>query len=211
MLSPLSWVKFFSLVLPGQHFSCIESTFLEFYQHFSHGYTVLKSPYLLKGKLPLHLLFLFFFFSMDKCISLTMGLGGWMTSCLRQKLLKPCCILVKELPNVHLIKWIILTVIDPTHLQAISASSWVVRSVTAKHAGVTLCLLVMNLTGHRLGLHTPSFYPAANLPCGLLGLPSQELEELSNWPSFLFQPLPLSIAIRSMMREIEVMNLYLVL
>lgn len=35
-------------------------TFLEFYQHFSHGYTVLKSPYLLKGKLPLHLLFLFF-------------------------------------------------------------------------------------------------------------------------------------------------------
>lgn len=52
-----------------------------------------------------------------------MGLGGWMTSCLRQKLLKPCCILVKELPNAHLIKWIILTVIDPTHLQAISASS----------------------------------------------------------------------------------------
>lgn len=140
-----------------------------------------------------------------------MGLGGWMTSCLRQKLLKPCCILVKELPNAHLIKWIILTVIDPTHLQAISASSWVVRSVTAKHAGVTLCLLVMNLTGHRLGLHTPSFYPAANLPCGLLGLPSQELEELSNWPSFLFQPLPLSIAICTMMREIEVMNLYLVL
>lgn len=104
-----------------------------------------------------------------------MGLG-WMSSCLRQKLLKPCCILMEELPNVHLIKLIILIVIDPMHLQAISVSSWVVKSMTAKQCSVCCDKPSWTLLpqGVCLGLHTPSFYPAY----GLLDLPSQGLEKL---------------------------------
>ena len=68
---------------------------------------------------------------MVKCISLTMGLGSWI-SCLRQELLKSCCFLVKELPNVCLIALVVRSVTDPIHLWAVS--SQVVRSGTAEQA-----------------------------------------------------------------------------
>lgn len=115
-----------------------------------------KSLYLLEGRKVSIISFVSVFFGMDKCISLTMSLGGWMASCLRQKLLKPCCILVKKLPNVHLIKLIILIVIDPMDLQVISVSSWVVKSMTAKQ-----CRVCCDKTSWTLSGLTHSFIP----PC----------------------------------------------
>lgn len=83
---------------------------------------VLKSPYPPKGKLPWHIDTFVSVSSMVKYISLTMGLGNWI-SCLRQELLKSRCFLVKELHNVCPIALLVPSVTDPIHLWAISASS----------------------------------------------------------------------------------------
>lgn len=91
-----------------------------------------------------------------------MGLAG-RTSCLGQELLKPCCLLVKELHNVHLIKSVIPTATDPMHLWAISVSNWVVKCDCRTVICVCWCRAVsalINPAGCCPGLCTPPFCPA---------------------------------------------------
>lgn len=71
--------------------------------------------------------------SVEKCISLTTGLGSWI-SCLREEALKSCGFLVKALHNVCLIALVIPSVTDPIQLCATSVSSRAVRSGTAEQA-----------------------------------------------------------------------------